>query len=229
MTTAMTEAFLAAHRGGVFEGWRCTVDYSLSKPLNPDVLVGMEVTKLFDGDEYEGKIASCSRARRWWKIHCDDGDREQLNYRELVKLVKPPDLSKLQYETPVSEFESFMRTTGGVPTLKNNNAGAKPGEPEFFTLDSQEWCFITVFLVQDSKMPIQGAYILRDEFQVESRDLTLLSLREAYPTVRLSMEDIQSWIDASASLRKSPNEPLQLDPVIAKSVSDLNIGSSSVS
>ena len=33
------------------------------------------------------------------------------------------------------------------------------------------------------------------------------------------MEDIQSWIDASASLRKSPNEPLQLDPVIATSVS----------
>ena len=160
ITTAMTEAFLAACRGGVFEGWRCTVDYSLSKPLNPDVLVGMEVTKLFDGDEHEGKIASYSRARRWWKIHYDDGDREQLNYRELVKLVKPPDLNKSQHETPVSEFESFMRTTGGVPTLKNNNAGAKPGEPEFFTLDSQEWCFITVFLVQDSKMPIQGAYIL---------------------------------------------------------------------
>ena len=112
-----------------------------------------------------------------------------------------------------------MRTTGGVPTLENVNAGAKPGEPAFFSLESQEWTFISVFLVQDSKVPIQGAYILRSEFEVETRDLTLQQLKEAHPTVRLSpMEDIQSWIDASETLKQHPGDALQMDPVVAASV-----------
>jgi hypothetical protein len=43
----MTEAFLAAYDGGVFKGWRCTVDYTLSHPLNPEALIGKRVAKLF--------------------------------------------------------------------------------------------------------------------------------------------------------------------------------------
>ena len=212
VTTAMTEAFLAAYDGGVFTGWRCTVDYSLSKPLNPEILIGMKVAKLFGDVEYRGVIDGYKKGRRWWRISYDDGDREELNYRELVKLAQPPDFSKLQYESPVAEFESFMRDSGGSPTLINDNAGTKPGEPGFFSLESEEWTFISVFLVQDSKFPIQGAYMLRSDFEEETRDLTLAKLREAHSSVRLSpMEDMQSWIDASQALQQRPGGALQLD------------------
>ena len=55
--------------------------------------------------------------------------------------------------------------------------------------------------MQDSKVPIQGAYIEKENFQEESRDLTLRELKEVYPAARLSpMEDIQSWIDRSGEL-----------------------------
>ena len=234
VTAAMTEAFLAAYAGGVFAGWRCTVDYSLSNPLNPEALIGMEVSETFGGVEYRGVIDGYIKGKRWWKIHYDDGDREELNYRELVKLTQPPDFSKLKYEPPAAEFESFMRASGGAPTLINDNAGTKPGEPGFFTLESQEWTFISVFLVQasfafyispmlpscftpallvqDSKIPVQGAYMLRSDFQEEARDLTLKGLKEAYPSARLSpMEDIQSWIDASQALQQRQGGALQLD------------------
>jgi hypothetical protein len=43
--------------------------------------------------------------------------------------------------------------------------------------------FISVFLVPDSKVPIQGAYILKSEFEGLSRDLTLQELKVAYPAV----------------------------------------------
>jgi hypothetical protein len=133
--------------------------------------------------------------KRWWKIRYDDGDREELNYRELAKLAQPPDFSKLQYESPVAEFESSMRTSGGAPALVNDSARTKPGEPGFFTLESQERTFISVFLVQDSKFPIQGAYMLRSDFEVETRDLTLTGLQEAHSNVRLSPHVGHSVLD----------------------------------
>ena len=79
-----------------------------------------------------------------------------------------------------------MRDSGGLPTLINDSAWTKPGEPGFFSLESQEWTFISVFLVQDSKFPIQGACMLRSDFEEETRDLALAKLREARSSVRLS-------------------------------------------
>jgi hypothetical protein len=81
------------------------------------------------------------------------------------------------------------------------NPAWKTGEPNVFSLERLQWCFISVYLVQDSKIPIQGAYIARSLFEVEARDLTLLQLKAAYPEARLSpMEDIQYWIDKSKEL-----------------------------
>ena len=75
----------------------------------------------------------------------------------------------------------------------------KGGEPNVFYMESQQWTFISVFLVQDSKTPIQGAYISRCKFQEQSRDLTLQELKGAYPEARLSpMEEMQAWIEKSS-------------------------------
>ena len=137
--------------------------------------------------------------QKWWKIKYDDGDCEDVNYRELMKLHQPPDCSCLVYESPAQEFDTFMRDSGGKTKLKNN--AFKKGEPNVFILEREEWTFISVYLVQDSKIPIQGAYIGRSLFEIEARDLTLLQLKAAYPEARLSpMEDIQLWIDRSKEL-----------------------------
>ena len=127
VTMAMTEAFLAAYDGGVFKGWRCTVDYTLSHPLNPEALIGKRVAKLFDGVEYPGTIVSF---KKWWKILYEDGDSEELNYRELQKLVDPPDCSGLEYEAPAKEFDAFMRASGGRTAL--DNPAWKTGEPNVY-------------------------------------------------------------------------------------------------
>jgi hypothetical protein len=82
-----------------------------------------------------------------------------------------------------------------------DNPAWKTREPNVFTLERLQWCFISVYLVQYSKIPIQGAYIARNLFEVEARDLTLLQLKAAYPEARLSpMEDIQYWIEKSKEL-----------------------------
>ena len=117
-----------------------------------------------------------------------------------MKLHQPPDCSSLVYESPAQEFDSFMRDSGCGKTKLKNNA-CKKGEPNVFILEREEWTFISVYLVQDSKIPIQGAYIGRSLFEIEARDLTLLQLKAAYPEARLSpMEDIQLWIDRSKEL-----------------------------
>jgi hypothetical protein len=112
-----------------------------------------------------------------------------------MKLHQPPDCNScLVYESPAQEFDSFMRDSGGKTRLKNN--ACKKGEPNVFILEREGWTFM-----QDSKIPIQGAYIGRSLFEVEARDLTLLQLKVAYPEARLSpMEDIQLWIDRSKEL-----------------------------
>jgi len=69
----MTRSFLDAYPEGVFKGWKCTVDYSLGRPLNPDALIGQRVGKTFDGVEHFGVIKSF---KKWWKVVFDDGDRE---------------------------------------------------------------------------------------------------------------------------------------------------------
>ena len=104
-----------------------------------------------------------------------------------------------RYESPATEFDSFLKASGGCTSLKEPET--KGGEPNVFYMESQQWTFISVFLVQDSKTPIQGAYISRCKFQEQSRDLTLHELKGAYPEARLSpMEEIQAWIEKSSEL-----------------------------
>ena len=61
--------------------------------------------------------------------------------------------------------------------------------------------FISVFLVPDSKIPIQGAYILEPEFEESYRELALRELQAAHPAVRTSpMDDVNKWVEQSKDL-----------------------------
>jgi hypothetical protein len=44
-TRKMTRHFLETYDGGVFLGWRCTVDYTEGHPVKPGALVGQKVPK----------------------------------------------------------------------------------------------------------------------------------------------------------------------------------------
>jgi len=60
VTREMTRNFMDTYEGGVFLGWRCTIDYSRSYPLNPEALVGQRVAKLFESVEHFGTITRSS-------------------------------------------------------------------------------------------------------------------------------------------------------------------------
>ena len=67
-----------------------------------------------------------------------------------------------------------------------------------FSLKDQRWVLVGVFMVQDCKRPLQGAYIEEDnDFAHGMRLLGLAELQEKHLSVRLSpMEDIRDWIEA---------------------------------
>ena len=80
------------------------------------------------------------------------------------------------------------------------NVIAKPGakEPEEFTLEEAKFTLVSVFLVQESKTPLQGAYVPEDDFAHIMRRLGLKDLLRLHPCVQVSpMEDIRAWIAKS--------------------------------
>ena len=46
-------------------------------------MIGKTVVKLFDDVPYVGKITSYDDAKKWYKVTYEDGDEEELNFREL--------------------------------------------------------------------------------------------------------------------------------------------------
>ena len=196
ITKAMADAFIAAHSGGFFKGWRCSADYALGHPLNPEALINARVVKDFEEHGlHHGTIISHAK---WWKVKYDDGESEDMNYKELSKLVQPPDFSVLKYKTPPAAVDEFLQQSSGSATMTVPGVN---GSANTFTLEEQEWAFISVFLVPGSKIPIQGAYILYSEFEGSCRDLTLRELAAAYPTARTSpMNDVNKWIEQSRDL-----------------------------
>ena len=65
VTREMTRHFLETYEGGVFLGWRCTVDYTRGHPCNPDALIGQTVSKMFDSIQHRGIIVSF---KKWWQV-----------------------------------------------------------------------------------------------------------------------------------------------------------------
>ena len=75
--------------------------------------------------------------------------------------------------------------------------GCKPTD---FKLEQKTWTLISIFLVQDSKRPLHGAYVDEDDFCHAMRDmpLHLHELKTKYPEVRVSaMDDIRRWIEVT--------------------------------
>ena len=196
ITKQMTDAFIAAHAGGVFKGWRCSVDYALGHPLNPKTLIGQPVSKHFEEHGlHHGTIISHSK---WWKVRYDDKEEEDMNYQDLTKLARPPNFNLLAYKTPPDAVDEFLKKSNGSTSLELPGIG---GSVSAFKLEDEDWVFISVFLVPDSKVPIQGAHILKSEFEGSSRDLTLQELKVAYPAVRTSpMDDVNKWVALSKEL-----------------------------
>ena len=73
-------------------------DYGKGKPTNPVSILQQRVAKVFpDGILYSGVIVDYNEQKRWWRISYEDGDEEQLNFRELCILDTPPDFSSFRY------------------------------------------------------------------------------------------------------------------------------------
>ena len=196
VTREMTRHFLEVYDGGIFVGWRCTVDYAKGHPLNPGALVGQKVTKTFDGVSHSGTI---TRFNKWWLVQYDDGDFEEYNYRQLEAMEHPPDFTVLKYPTPDVMAQEFLKASNGTNSMQEQSL--KGGAPEEFTLDGATWTLISVYNVLDSKSPLQGAYVEEDEFCHGMRVLGLQELISKHPSVKISpMDKIRAWIEASSDL-----------------------------
>ena len=198
VTREMTRHFLETFEGGVFLGWRCTIDYSRGYPLNPEALVGLPVTKMFDGVEYPGRI---TMFKKWWQVKYDDGDVEDLNYRQLATLATPPSFDALKYPTPDVAAHDFLKAAKGVPSRVA--VASKGGQPEEFMMEGATWTLISVYNVKGSKSPLQGAYIEEDDYCHDMRGMRLDDLQHKYPGVRVSpMGEIRDWINTSSGLEQ---------------------------
>ena len=200
-TREMTRHFCETYEGGEFTAWRANVDYSLARPSNPEAIIGQTVGRNFDEGYFEGKVASYKKP--WWKIEYNDGDKQEVTYRELCKFKKPPDFSVFRYPAPDEQAKSFLKESGGKMEFK---AGS-PGKWTEFKLEGCKWTLVQVYLVGETKNPLQGAYIESDDFYFGMRDMDLATLRAKHPEARLSpIQEIVAWIDASPSARSARRE-----------------------
>jgi hypothetical protein len=97
-TRGLEAEFIKNHPGSKFKGYKCLYDYGKGKPDNPDAIVGQKVWKVFEDDvAYKGEVVEYCPKRKWWKILYEDEDTEDLNFRQLCKMEKPPDFSVFRY------------------------------------------------------------------------------------------------------------------------------------
>ena len=80
-------------------GHRCLYDYGKGCPENPEAILQQRVAKVFpDGITYHGEIVAYNIQHKWWKVeYVEDGDKEDLNFRQLCKLDTAPDFSVFRY------------------------------------------------------------------------------------------------------------------------------------
>ena len=151
------------------------------------------MAKRFGTIAYEATI---TKFKKWWTVKYDDGDTEDLNYRQLVDLERPPKLGALKYPNPDAACAEFMKRSKGQTEMKAvQPKGCKPTD---FKLEQKTWTLISIFLVQDSKRPLHGAYVDEDDVCHSMRDMPLHELEAKYQEVRVSaMDDIRRWIEVT--------------------------------
>ena len=94
-------------------------------------------------------------------------------------------------------MKDFLKTSDGCHRLQ---AYAVPGMKELveFKLEQETYTLISVFLVQDSKTPLQGAYVPEEDFAHGMRKLSLRDLVSNHPCVQVApMDDVRAWIAKS--------------------------------
>ena len=62
--------------------------YQRSEAAAPGALKGAKVQKIFDGKLYNGRVVEYSHKTGWYKAVYDDGDSEDLEPEEVLKLLK---------------------------------------------------------------------------------------------------------------------------------------------
>ena len=161
--------------------------------------MGEKIGKMFDveGGQVE-HFGTIKAYKKWWKIVYADGDKEDMNYRQLATLSTPPNFASLKYANPDQQVKAFLQKSDGAPRLE---AVRQPGSNEVveFKLQQVSWALVSVFLVQDSKSPLQGAYVPADDFCHGMRNLGLSDLLAQHPDVKVSpMDAVRAWISKSA-------------------------------
>ena len=202
----LTKQFNDEYPDGVFTAHRCTVDYSRGNALNPDVLKGERIGKMFypfgqtEGEmlEFLGTIVSYKPKKKWWHVVFDDGEEEDCNFRQLRALSTPPGFSLLQPVPPPVEAATFLNCTDGQPS----GAVAAPSDLnalEDFRLEDTEYTFISVFFLTTTE-PFVGAYILDEDFYHGLRMLSYDELKETAGVHVTPMPQLHKWIEDSKSM-----------------------------
>ena len=129
----MTTEFYETFEAGIFSGWRCLYDYGRGHPTNPEALVGLLVTK--DFNEHGLHCGTISHFKKpWWRVTYEDGEFEDLNFKQLANLETPPSFSELQYaplEDTSTACNDFLATAplkgGGFQGMLFFLSPVKPG------------------------------------------------------------------------------------------------------
>lgn len=202
-TKEMTDEFMATHPDGVFEGHRCTVDFSRGNSSNPEDLIGMRVGKMYcpmdepDGEllEFLGTVTKYDKTRKWWQVLFDDGEKIEFNFRELCAFSTPPDFSVLTPVTPDAEAAQLKAASKGAATA-TMPAPSDTTNLTTFTLEAEDYAFISVFF-ETTTSPFVGAYILQSAFVENLRLMSHEDLLLEAGVHFTPMPKLHEWIAAS--------------------------------
>ena len=189
-TARMTSEFYETFQAGIFTGWRCLYDYGRGHPTNPEALVGLPVMKDFNEHGlHRGKISHFKKP--WWRVTYEDGEFEDLNFKQIANLETPPSFAQLQY-APARETSTACNDFLSTAPLKG---GGISGEA-VFSLAGDTWKLISVF--QDAQSRMVGAYCPLPDYTDAMDGVSRSQLVLQYDTVEVALfSDIKLWIEAS--------------------------------
>jgi hypothetical protein len=134
---------------------------------------------------------------------------------QLSELSAPPDFSVLKYPSPPDAMAGFMKKSNGASAF--DAPAAKDGPLVTFTLKRSTYVFISVYLVSDSRTPVQGAYLPAADFHHDMRRLALAELQKEHRGVQVSdMGAINEWISQSTEGEEGESDDEEDDVPIAQ-------------
>ena len=217
---ALTNAFYLNHRveeEGEF------VAYKMTRTLveRPRGYVGVAVQKKFDGTIYQGDIIDYCDHKQWWRVEFKDGDFEDWSVPDMKKWV-PEFLCGAIIDGATENTAAAMRARLRERRVRGRSnpmaevakemipliAAAQTGDvfelPQLYDQSAGTvWKLLKIY-IGDDRVRL-GVYIAADEASsVDADDLKNLSpdqLEESYDVEVSPLEDIESWIKSSATLK----------------------------